>query len=166
METDKILKSGNSYLSFIINQEVFATHVAHVSKITEVLKMTYLPNTPKYIRGLINIESQAIPVVDARMLFNLSTIITDSQTCILIIDIQYNDDVVRMGVLVESVHEVLEIEDDEILPTPILEGLENTREFIYGIIHSGDETIMLIDFDKLFASKYLKDFNMAVGQPC
>jgi purine-binding chemotaxis protein CheW len=161
METQEMLKPGNCYLSFIINQEIFATRVAQVNKITEVLKMTYLPNTPGFIRGMVNIEGQAVPVVDARVLFNLSEIKANAQTCILIVDIKYQDNMVRTGIMVESVHEVSEIEDGEILPTPCIEGLSKTKEFIYGVVHLGNETIMLIDFDKLFNSKYLKKLEAA-----
>lgn len=159
METQEMLKSGNCYLSFIVANEFFATHVAHVKKIIEVIKITYLPNTSVFIRGIISFEGQAIPVIDARILFKLSPIEIDNKTCILIMDIKNQETMIRIGVLVESVHKVFEINEKEILPTPRLGGFERIKEFIYGLINSEDETIMLMDFDKLFDSNYMKQLN-------
>ncbi|OFX21212.1 MAG: chemotaxis protein CheW [Bacteroidetes bacterium GWA2_31_9] len=144
--------NSNSYLTFKIGNELFAAHVSKVLNILEMTKITKVPRAPEYMLGVINLRGTVLPVVDTRVKFGIVANEITSNTCIIVMDIAIENDNVHVGALVDSVQEVLEIEEKNILPPPSI-GSKYKSEFIKGMIHFNEEFIMLLDIDKVFSSE-------------
>ena len=143
--------SVNSYLSFKLGSEYFAAHVNNVINILELTEITSVPRSPAYMKGVINLRGAVLPVVDTRLKFGMTETINTQDTCILVLNVQIDGETVSVGGLVDSVQEVLEIEDKDIMPAPSI-GNKYKTEFINGVIRLNNEFIMLLDMDKMFST--------------
>lgn len=155
---NEIRQSSKSFLSFKIGKELFAAHVAHVNNIIEVPRITEIPETPEFMKGVINLRGSVLPVIDTCIKFNHPPIEFTTTTCILVLDINYDGNTIPVGALVDNVNEVLEIEQEQILPPPELNGLESANDFIEGMVNQDEQFIMLLNIDKLFDSESLGAF--------
>jgi purine-binding chemotaxis protein CheW len=151
------LKQINSYLSFKLGEEEFAAHVSKVLSIMEMTKITKVPKSPEYMKGVINLRGQVLPVVDTRIKFGMSPTEFTKNTCIVVMEVELEgDDSVQVGTLVDSVQEVLEITEDQIQPPPSI-GSKYQSQFIYGMAKVDEKFIMLLDMDKVFSAEEISD---------
>jgi len=157
METFQNAKM-NSYLTFKIDEEIFSANVSKVLSILELSKITKIPRTPEFIRGVINLRGAVLPIVDLRIKFGLTPTEFTSNTCILVLEISIESASVKIGALVDSVQEVLEIEDKDIMPPPNL-GAKYSSEFIEGMFKMEDSFIMLLNMDMIFTHDELTVMN-------
>ncbi len=142
----------NSYLSFKLGDETFAANVGKVLNILEMTKITKVPKAPSYMKGVVNLRGTVLPVVDTRVKFGMSPIETTVNTCILVLEVEVDNEPLHIGALVDSVQEVLEINAEQILPSPNL-GIKFRSEFITGMYkHQNENFIMLLDMDMVFSS--------------
>jgi purine-binding chemotaxis protein CheW len=139
-----------SYLSFRIGEEVYACHVNKLLSILEIPNITEVPGSPKYMKGIIDLRGKVLPLIDTRVKLNLSPIEFTNDTCIIVMDITLDNENLLVGVLVDAVMEVMEFDNDKILPPPNL-GKRYHSKFIYGIVKKEDKFIMLLDIDMLFS---------------
>ena len=151
-----IKEESKSYLSFKLGEETFASNVSKVLNILEMMKITKVPRAPSYMKGVINLRGVVLPVIDTRLKFGMSPIEITPNTCILVLDVKVNDQEVKVGAMVDSVQEVLELYKDDIQPPPSI-GSKYESEFIYGMAKSGEEFIMLLDMDKVFSADEIID---------
>ena len=151
-EISEIRNRSNSYLSFILGDEKFATHVAHVNIILEIPKITKVPRTPEYMKGVINHRGIVLPVFDLRLKMSLEEKEYNTNTCILVLEIESGQEKISVGAIVDSVREVLEIRSDSIQPPPSM-GTNDNEKYIYGIAKINDEFIMLLDMNKIFSTE-------------
>ena len=140
----------NSYLSFKLGKESFAAHVNNVINILELTDITAVPRSPAYMKGVINLRGTVLPVVDTRHKFGMTESEYTTDTCILVLNVIIDDEQINVGALVDSVQEVLEINDKDIMPAPSI-GNKYRTEFINGVIHLNDEFVMLLDMNKVFS---------------
>ena len=98
----------NSYLSFKLGDEIFASNVSKVLNILEMMKITKVPKAPTYMKGVINLRGTVLPVVDTRLKFGMLPIELTTNTCILVLDVKVDEESVHIGAIVDSVQEVLE----------------------------------------------------------
>ncbi|PKP22598.1 MAG: chemotaxis protein CheW [Bacteroidetes bacterium HGW-Bacteroidetes-21] len=149
----------NSFLSFKLGEEIFAANVSKVLNILEMVKITKVPKCPDYMKGVINLRGSILPVIDTRIKLGMTVTEMTANTCILVLDIDYQKDSIHIGGLVDSVQEVLEIDPDKILPPPNI-GSKFQSEFIYGMYKfKEDQFIMLLDMDKLFSTEDFENIN-------
>lgn len=141
----------NSFLSFKLGDEEFAAHVGKVLNILEMTKITEVPKSPSYMKGVINLRGTVLPVVDTRIKFGMSPTVYTTNTCIVVMEVNIEDDEVQVGALVDSVQAVLEISDSQIQPPPGI-GSKYKSEFIYGMAKVDEKFIMLLDMDKVFSA--------------
>lgn len=141
----------NSYLSFNLGEEQFAAHVGKVLNILEMTKITEVPKAPEYMKGVINLRGTVLPVVDTRIKFGMTPTEYTTNTCIVVMEVDMEGDIVQVGALVDSVQAVLEIEESQIQPPPSI-GSKYKSEFIYGMAKLDDRFIMLLDMEKVFSS--------------
>lgn len=139
----------NSYLTFKIDDEIYAANVSKVLSILELSKITKIPRTPDYIRGVINLRGTVLPIVDLRIKFGLTPTEFTSNTCILVLEITIESTTVKIGALVDSVQEVLELEDNDIMPAPNF-GAKFKSEFIDGMYKADNSFIMILNMDMIF----------------
>lgn len=145
----------NSYLTFKIGSEEFGAHVSKVLNILELQKITKVPKSPDYMRGVINLRGLVLPVIDTRVKFGMSATEITPDTCIVVMDLVNEDETVHIGALVDSVVAVREIEQDQIQSPPSI-GKRYQSEFITGVVQLDDSFILILDLIKLFTSVELK----------
>jgi purine-binding chemotaxis protein CheW len=153
MKNDSLIKI-NSYLSFKLGDDEFAAHVGKVLNILELVKITPVPKSPEYMKGVINLRGAVLPIIDTRMKFGMSPTQFTQNTCIVVMEILMEKDTIQLGALVDSVLSVVEIEDDQIQPPPSL-GSKYKSEFILGVAKVEEKFIMILDMDKVFSSDEL-----------
>lgn len=140
----------NSYLSFTLGKETFAANVSKVLNILEMLDITEIPQSPKYMKGVINLRGIVLPVIDLNLKFSMPATIIGANTCILVLDVLVNDEPVKVGALVDSVQEVIDLTATEIQDPPSIGNKYNT-DFIQGLVNKEDKFIMILDMDMIFS---------------
>ncbi|MDP4225873.1 MAG: chemotaxis protein CheW [Bacteroidota bacterium] len=153
---DNIENKISSYLSFKLGDEYFAANVSKVLSILEMTKITKVPKSPDYMRGVINLRGTVLPLIDTRVKFGMTPTEFTVNTCILVLDIDMDGESVHIGALVDSVHEVVEIEESRILPPPSI-GSKYKSEFINGIAKIGDDFVMILNMDLIFSADEIVD---------
>ena len=148
----------NSYLTFKLGEEEFAAHVGKVLNILEMTKITEVPKSPDYMKGVINLRGSVLPVIDTRIKFGMTPTEYTPNTCIVVMDIDMDGDSIHVGALVDSVQAVLEIEDTQILPPPSI-GHKYRSEFIEGVANINDSFIMILNLDEVFSSEDVHDMH-------
>ncbi len=139
-----------SYLTFKLDEEVFACHVNKLLHILEIPHITEIPGSPNYMKGIIDLRGKVLPVIDAKVKIGMPPVEYTKDTCIVVMDITLDNDSLLVGVLVDSVSEVLEFNEDKILPAPNL-GSKYHSDFIEGIVRKDDKFIMILDIDMVFS---------------
>ena len=142
----------NSYLTFKLGEEEFAAHVGKVPNILEMTRITEVPKSPDYMKGVINLRGSVLPVIDTRIKFGMTPTEYTPNTCIVVMDIDMDGDSIHVGALVDSVQAVLEIDDAQILPPPSI-GHKYRSEFIEGVANINEAFIMILNMDEVFSSE-------------
>lgn len=143
---DEVLdnKINDLYMVFMINDKKYALSSKYIIEIIEVMPITKVPFLPEYMKGIINLRSTIIPVMDARMRFGIEPIDYTERTCIIIIENNIN----KMGLIVDSVNEFIRIKDNQIMKlTSDKDDIKET--FINGINQVNNETQLIVDCDSL-----------------
>ena len=140
------------YLTFIINNEEYGLEILKVKEIIGTLSITNLPRTPDYVKGVINLRGKVIPIIDLRLRFGMPEKKHDDKTCIIVVEINVQDDNVQLGIVVDSVSEVLNVSLDDLAPTPQL-GVELDTDYILAMAKSEDTVRTLLDIDKVLSNE-------------
>ncbi|MCC5927714.1 MAG: chemotaxis protein CheW [Cyclobacteriaceae bacterium] len=138
-----------SYLSFQLGDEIFAADVSKVLEILELRPITKVPKTPAFMRGVINLRGSVLPVLDTRIKFGLTVKEDTVDTCIIVLLVELDGDMITLGALADSVEEVLELTDDEIELPPSI-GSKFNPDYLKGMYRNEDHFIMILDVDKVF----------------
>lgn len=148
-----------SFLSFKLENENFTIPVMKIMEILEVPKITKVPQSPNFLVGVINLRGAVLPVIDSRVKFGMTPIEYTINTCILVLSIEVNDEVIEVGALVDSVSEVFELNETKILPSPTI-ATKYRADYVKGMIQEGDHFLMVLDIDKVFSSNDLESLNV------
>ena len=154
---------NSTYLSFNIGREVFAIKTEKVLEVLQHQNITTIPNSPEYLIGIVNFRGDGIPVVDARVQFNLTEKVPMNKAFIIVADLIFDNETLRAGTIVDKVKNVITIHSDEILEVPPMKSHFNI-EFIEGIVKQGDEFLMIINMERVFShdqAEYLKQHSAA-----
>jgi purine-binding chemotaxis protein CheW len=144
----------NTYLSFIVGDELYAVNVNKVLEVLEKQSITRVPNAPRYIKGIINFRGEVVPVFESRTKFNLSDRPEDAPHVIIVLDLSKDNDIFRIGAIVDRVKDVISIDDNDIKAVPAMSKEYNT-EFLQGIFKMGETFILLLDVEKVFTGDEL-----------
>jgi purine-binding chemotaxis protein CheW len=148
------------YLTFRLDKELFAVDIAKVREVLEFTTVTKVPRTSKFMRGVINLRGNVVPVVDMRLKLGLPQTERTVDTCIVITEVVVDGERVILGALVDSVQEVLDLDSGHIsAPPQIGKCIDNSA--IYGMGKRGDEFVIILDIDKVFPSGDLKEMAAA-----
>jgi purine-binding chemotaxis protein CheW len=142
------------YLTFKLAEEVFALDVGKVREILEFTSITKVPQTPEFMRGVINLRGGVVPVIDLRLNFGMTCTEQTVNTCIIVVEVNLDGEVIVLGILADSVQEVVEMEPDHIEPAPHI-GTKLNTEFIKGMGKINDDFVMILDIDKVFSANDL-----------
>jgi|JFJP01.1.fsa_nt_gi purine-binding chemotaxis protein CheW len=154
--SDSQKQTLNSYLTFKLGEELFASHVENVIKILEMQHITEVPRTPDYMKGVINLRGNVLPVIDARIKFGIPQTEYNQKTCILVLSIRIDDEQVDVGAIVDAVHDVFEYDPDKILPPPSL-GSKFKSGFIDGVMKVDEKFIMILNMNSVFSTEEIID---------
>jgi purine-binding chemotaxis protein CheW len=141
----------NTYLSFIVCGEFYAVDVVNVLEVLEKQEFTKVPNAPEVIKGIINFRGEVVPVYDSRIKFNLPRRDENASFVIVVIDLSKENEIYRVGAIVDKVKDVININDNEIKAVPPM-SKEFKAEFLKGIYKLNNQFILLLDIDKVFSS--------------
>ena len=155
--------SVNSYLSFKLDKEMFALHVNKVLNILEMTKITKVPKSPHYMKGVINLRGMVLPVVDTRIKFGMPEIDYTEKTCIIVMELQLDNEKVYVGGLVDEVAEVVELEQKQIESPPSI-GNRYRSEFISGMALHDDSFIMILNMENAFSDQELIELKEQIKQ--
>ncbi len=131
------------FLTFILGTEAYGIEIQYVTEIIGIQSITEIPELPVYIRGIINLRGKIIPVMDVRLRFKKEFIEYNDRTCVIVIDLQN----LSIGLIVDSVSEVITIPETEIVSPPEM-GTEGNK-YISGIGKVGNEVKLLLDCSRL-----------------
>lgn len=137
------------YLTFKLADEIFALDVAKVREILEYTSITKVPQTPEFMRGVINLRGSVVPVIDMRLKFGMTSTEQTINTCIIVVEVTLDGDTTVLGALADSVQEVVEMEPELIEPAPHI-GTRLKTDFIKGMGKHEDQFVMILDIDKVF----------------
>ncbi|MBN1765127.1 MAG: purine-binding chemotaxis protein CheW [Sedimentisphaerales bacterium] len=139
------------YLTFALGPEEYGLEILKVREIIGIMDITAVPQTPDYVKGVINLRGQVIPVVDLRAKFGMATAETTDQTCIIVVEISQGDRDINTGIVVDRVQEVLDITAEQIEDAPQF-GIDVDTEFILGMGKINDSVKILLDIDKVLST--------------
>ncbi len=154
----EIIHGLNSYLTFRLDANLLAVNIGQITKILKLTEITKMPNSPEYLRGIINLFGDVIPVFDGRLKFGFPETESTRETCILVFAFELDGQVVSSGIIVDSVEKVLIFEPGQIQTgTDIGNGFN--AEFINGIISFNDEPVIILNFEQIFSKEEIKLVN-------
>jgi purine-binding chemotaxis protein CheW len=157
------VKKLNSYLTFKLGEELFAANVGKVLNILEMTKVTKVPKAPPYMKGVINLRGSVLPLIDTKIKFDMGETEFSTNTCILVLDINMNGDSVHVGALVDSVQEVIELDESQLQPPPSI-GSRYKSEFIEGMAKVAENFIMILNMDLIFSTDELSILKESADQ--
>lgn len=148
---------GGKFLTFFLEEEEYGLQILKVHEIIGVMDITSVPRTPVFVKGVINLRGKIIPVIDLRRKFRMDTIDYTQQTCIIVVQVQET----QMGIIVDQVSEVLDIQDEDIEDTPNF-GKDVTTDYILGIGKSESKVKLLLDIEKVLSAQDVVDIQSVV----
>jgi purine-binding chemotaxis protein CheW len=145
------LLESTQYLTFMLGEEVFSLEISKVREVLDYMVITRVPRMPEYLQGVINLRGSVVPVVDLRLKFGMPVAGVTVSTCIIIVDTTVNDEPAVLGLLVDSVQEVLELDQESIKPAPRI-GTRLDTGFIKGMGRQNDRFNIILNIDRVFSS--------------
>lgn len=147
-ERKVLLEKEGKYLTFALGKEQYGIEILKVREIIGYMNITAVPTTPEYVKGVINLRGQVIPVIDLRAKFDMEKADITDQSCIIVVEAQEDDIIVNAGVVVDRVEEVLDIAGTNIEDPPKFDGTVNI-DFIMAIAKIGESVKILLDINRI-----------------
>ena len=152
--------AGGKFLTFFLAGEEYGIEILKVHEIIGLMAITRVPRTPEFMRGVINLRGKVIPIVDLRRKFEMPSAESTSETCIIVVHVRG----IEMGVIVDQVSEVVDINAKDIEPTPSF-GVEVDTDYILGIGKSQARVKILLDIDRVLSNGEASAVQDASVQP-
>jgi len=160
---DQAMKTAASregkYLTFSLAGEEYGIGILKVREIIGMMTITTIPQAPRYIKGVINLRGKVIPVIDLRLKFGMDAIGYNERTCIIVVELSGDGRSVNIGIVVDSVSEVLNIKAADIEDTPNFGSRMNT-EYILGMAKSAGSVKILLDIDRVLGAGILDNADL------
>ena len=150
-EKSQLAPSTVQYLTFFTAREEYAIGIVKVREIIEYEAVTTVPNTPAWIRGVTNLRGKVVPVVDLAVKFAMPAASISKFSCIIITEVMFEGESLIMGVLADSVNQVIELSADEIEATPPF-GTRVKTEYLLGMGALGKKFCLILDIDKVLSA--------------
>ncbi len=149
------------YLTFTLVGEEYGIGILKIKEIIGMMPITSVPRTPDYVKGVINLRGKVIPVLDLRRRFGMEEIPYTERTCIIVVEIQSEGGMVMIGIVVDSVSEVLSIKGEDIEATPAF-GAKLETDYILGMAKMEGGVKILLDIDRVLSSEEIALMESAV----
>ncbi len=143
---------GGKFLTFLMANEKYGLEILKVREIMGMMDVTSVPTTPAFVRGVINLRGKVIPVVDLRLKFGIEAKEDTQRTCIIVVQITHPGQEMIMGIIVDEVSDVLDIDRNQIEPAPSF-GANTRTEFILGMGKVDQKVMTLLDIDRVLTEQ-------------
>jgi len=154
-DVEQGLGKSEKYLTFNLSGEQYGLEIIKVKEIIGLMDITRVPRIPDFVRGVINLRGKVIPVIDLRKKFAMESVEDTEQTCIIVVDIMQENLSLQMGIIVDSVSEVLDIQDDTVEETPTF-GTAVSTNFIKGIAKTKGGVKILLNIEEVLTTDELQ----------
>jgi purine-binding chemotaxis protein CheW len=148
---------GTQFLTFGLNNEEFAVEIAKVHEVIDYTEVTAVPRMPSYLKGVINLRGNVVPVVDLRLKLGMPQTERTIDTCIIIMEVDLGEESIQIGALADSVQEVTSLNPGDIEAPPKI-GTSLEADFIKGMGRRGGKFLIILDIDKVLASEEILNF--------
>ncbi len=148
------------YLTFSMADEEYGIGILKIKEIIGMMPVTTVPQTPKFVKGVINLRGKVIPVIDLRLRFGMESIDYTERTCIIVVEIKGDAGTVQIGIVVDSVSEVLNIKGEDIEETPTFGAKLNT-DYILGMAKIERNVKILLDIDRVLSTEEIATLEKA-----
>ena len=149
--TEKKNVIEGKFLTFALSNEEYGIEILRVREIIGLMDITTVPQTPEYMKGVINLRGKVIPVIDLRLKFSMQEEIHTQETCVIVVEVNNTS----IGIIVDSVSEVLDIKSGDIEETPSFgQGIDTN--FIMGLGKVKEQIIILLDIESVLSSDELE----------
>ncbi len=156
--TDTIAKKNvkeGKYITFVLDKEEYGIEIMSINQIIGIMDITPIPHTPDYIKGVLNLRGKIHPVIDLRLKFGLPAAEYTERTCIIIVEVKLNKSTAHIGIIVDSVSEVIAITEEDFEETPSF-GVNLDTDYILGIAKVKDSVKILLNIDKVLTEEDVK----------
>ncbi|GAB3258676.1 chemotaxis protein CheW [Chitinimonas naiadis] len=150
------------YLTFRLGGEIYALEILHIKEIIEYGGLTEVPLMPRFLRGVINLRGAVVPVIDLAVRFGRAPTEIGRRSCIVIVEVQYDDDWHDLGVIVDAVDEVLELPAEDIEPAPAF-GAQLRAEFIRGMGKIDERFVIVLALEHVLSIDEMAQLSASGG---
>ena len=140
------------YLTFSLAEEEYGIGILKIKEIIGMMSITTVPQTPEFVKGVINLRGKVIPVVDLRLRFGMESMDYTERTCIIVVEIEGESGVVLIGIVVDAVSEVLNIKGEDVEETPTF-GTKLNTDYILGMAKMEGGVKILLDIDRVLSNE-------------
>ncbi len=148
MEEDISTKDTSQYLTFTLGEETFAIEISNVREVTDYTEITAVPRMPHWLKGVINLRGNVVSVIDLRLKLGMPVLERTIDTCIVIMEVRMDGDIMPVGIVADSVQEVIHLLPEQISPAPKV-GTGLNTEYIKGVGKRRDHFIIILNIDKI-----------------
>lgn len=152
------------YLTFMIAGEEYAISLLKVKEIIEHDTVTPVPKTPEWVRGVINLRGSVVPVIDMAVKFRLPASVAGRLTCIVITEVECGGEATVMGVMADSVRQVIDLKPGDVEQPPAF-GTRVKVDYLLGMARSGKKFCLILNTDKVLSTDELLELPDAVEEP-
>lgn len=164
MAVDSLVET-TQFLSFKLDEELFALDIGKVREALELTSISYVPQTPRYLRGVCNLRGSVVPVLDMRVKFGMAMSETTLHACIIIVEVELDAEQVVTGAMADALQELLDLEPGQIEPAPRI-GTKMNSDFIKGMGKLNDQAIIILDIDRVFSTDDLTTLSGVADEAC
>jgi purine-binding chemotaxis protein CheW len=147
-----LVNREGKYLTFTLDNEEYGIGILKIKEIIGMMPITPVPQTPEFVKGVINLRGKVIPVVDLRLRFGMEATDYTERTCIIVVEIAGQAETVQMGIVVDAVSEVLNIKGDDTEDTPTF-GTKLDTDYILGMAKMEGGVKILLDIDRVLTAE-------------
>ena len=150
----------DQYLTFTLAEETFAIEIVKVREVIDYVHVTRVPRMPAFLRGVINLRGSVVPVIDLRLILGMDCIEKTRDTCVIIAEVRMDGEPLHLGMLADSVQEVIDIDPSQIDPPPKLGSMLNT-DFIRGMGKREEGFFIILNIDRVLSSDEMASIESA-----
>lgn len=148
-------EADSQYLTFVLGEESYGVDILRVQEIKGWSPVTRIPNTPEYLRGVLNLRGTIVPIIDMRMRFSMETAEYTPITVVIVVSVRSGDKERILGIVVDAVSDVLNVDAEQVKPAPDFGSTVNT-EYLSGLVTVGEQMVMLLDIDKMLTESEIR----------
>ncbi|MCP4577868.1 MAG: purine-binding chemotaxis protein CheW [Deltaproteobacteria bacterium] len=152
------LEKEGKYLTFTLAEEEYGIGILKIKEIIGMMPITSVPQTPDFVKGVINLRGKVISVMDLRLKFGMEKMDYTERTCIIVVEIDGQTGTIMIGIVVDAVSEVLNIKADHIADTPTF-GAKLDTEYILGMAKEEGGGKILLDIDRVLNNREMEMFD-------